>query len=787
MRSAPLLFLATVLPLAASLGCAPGPAETDGEYATEKKGVVCAHTAADPTQVLNRLLHDRPGALDSNGNAILTNFTAWPSYDPDSNSATIDPKVIAARTDAKDARANLASRFGDCSGKVETHLAKSKPNVYVYFTGYGGPNQNNSVIDQDALIKWINDRDPKGLIFSINWNCAGSADKWCSENAKTLSVSTTSPEYQSMAQSLNAFGAEQLLGVVESASQQQLGYDSALSHSMQLAAQLIDQILVADKGPGNKSLLGNIYIAGYSMGAHAAAQLLVQDFTADDSVGYKWTRPLCENGESVCTVAGLKKVKWSLGLGLSGWSDALQRHNGFDGGALPSRDPKDIEQFRNGGLIRIRDPRYNGKLNVFNRRMDPTANSDDTFERGFGDLFYSDYNHYSHDYSLPLFLEPAFVRALDAFLESKEVEDSKEFGIIYDNAGLVDFDGCPESGGCTASTNYLAHASNRSHQQIDEIETPEVPTVDGVPHPEKTTNRAASFDGDGAQPIALQTFDQEDLRGGVELSFRPKFDTTGSGTHGLFSYGSCKGESDDLQPAAYFQDGKLVFETSWQGKNYQATVDLAEKKIESGSWTHLAFTWELPVVSLTVPHSSAAEAEASKAVMGADVQKYQAALVLANGLRKPLPTTYKRQQGKGTMRIFVNGELAAEGDLGAEDSARDCLPASEVLSKNSYDVNGVTYPAWGPYASYDAAHGDIVSLGGSQTIGTKCKAYRVRNEEAFFGCAKSEGVNAQGDMDDITLVWGPGRTDYDNVVKGTGAPAIWPIGPSYTSKAFKAK
>jgi len=150
MRSAPLLFLATVLPLAASLGCAPGPAETDGEYATEKKGVVCAHTAADPTQVLNRLLHDRPGALDSNGNAILTNFTAWPSYDPDSNSATIDPKVIAARTDAKDARANLASRFGDCSGKVETHLAKSKPNVYVYFTGYGGPNQNNSVIQTKA-------------------------------------------------------------------------------------------------------------------------------------------------------------------------------------------------------------------------------------------------------------------------------------------------------------------------------------------------------------------------------------------------------------------------------------------------------------------------------------------------------------------------------------------------------------------------------------------------------------------------------------------------------------
>jgi hypothetical protein len=71
-----------------------------------------------------------------------------------------------------------------------------------------------------------------------------------------------------------------------------------------------------------------------------------------------------------------------------------------------------------------------------------------------------------------------------------------------------------------------------------------------------------------------------------------------------------------------------------------------------------------------------------------------------------------------------------------------------------------------------------------QTLpGTICKAYRIRNTQAFFGCAKSEGVTAQGDMDDIVLVWGPGRSTYDNVA-ASGAPKLWSIGASYTAEPF---
>ena len=52
-------------------------------------------------------------------------------------------------------------------------------------------------------------------------------------------------------------------------------------------------------------------------------------------------------------------------------------------------------------------------------------------------------------------------------------------------------------------------------------------------------------------------------------------------------------------------------------------------------------------------------------------------------------------------------------------------------------MNGAPYPTFIPYASYDqSAASDQVSLGG-QPIGKSCKAFKIRNTSAYFGCAKS--------------------------------------------------
>lgn len=764
MRLARLSVGALSLLFGACIGDGTG---SDTGFATE--GVVCQNPAAYPNAVLDATLRDVPGALDGDGHAILTNFTAWPVYDPGSPTATIDSEVLKTRSDPEDARNNIASRFGsECESRVGEHLRDAKPNVYIYFTGFGGADQNNSQIDEAAILRWINERDPGGLIFSINWNCAASEDSWCKENTQRLTVTQEAPEYRAMTQALQTLvpqAAPQLLQVIGGMAQQQQGYDSALSHSMFLAARLIDQLLVADSG----ARIGDISILGYSMGAHAAAQLLIQDFTSDDSKGYKWTKPQCPNGAAVCTVAELKKVKWSLAMGLSGWSHALQSYNDFDAQGVPHRDAADRAQYQNGGLYRVRDSAYRGKLNVLNRRMDPTSNSDDTFQRGFNDILFGDYNHYSHDYSLPLFIQAGFRRVLDAFLEGDDVEDLPEIGIVYDAGGLVDFDDCPAEGSCKAGTNYLAHKVNRSHQTLGIPVTPEVSTVDGVPHRDRSKNRAVSFKESG-NAVAIRTFDQEDLRGGVELYFRPRFDPTSGGLHGLFSYGSCSGSSEDLMPEAYVEDGRLVFGMSYQGTRYEVEVEASQLKQDQ--WTHLAFTWELPVESIS--HPATAEG----------LQAYQAALAMAAGLRKALPTTYKQQKGQGSLRIYLNAELAGEAPLGTSTSTRACLKAEEVLSTESYKVGNATYPPYMPYARYDQQLGDMVALSQNQVLGTKCKAYRVRNTLAHFGCARSDEVTAEGDMDDILIVYGPGRTDYANV-SSTGEPINWPLGVEYDATPLR--
>ncbi len=751
------------------------------------ESAVCLQQAAYPNTVFAQALEDSPGAVGPGGEPIIANYTAWPIYDPGGQSARMDAEVTRRIEDPEEALANIASRFGDCSGDVAAHINEAKPNVYIYFTGFGGADQNNSLLDEGAVLRWINERDPNALIFSINWNCGASNDSFCFDNVEALAAGPDAEHVASMNRAIDVIVpqiasadlAAQLKASIAGFGQQQSGYDSAHSHSMVLAAQLIDQLLVADQGPDGESRLGDIRIAGYSMGAHSAAQVLVQDFTGNGG-GYEWSARGCADGGNSCTVAELDKVKWSLSMGLSGWSHALRSHNGLDGGE--ARNEADRDQFQNGGLFRVSDPAYDGKLVVLNRRMDPTSNSDDTFQRGFNDIFYADYNHYSHDYSLPLFIDAGLRRALDAYLESDSMKAAEEIGIIYDNASKVDFDECVEGESCAARTGYLAHEVNRSHQFLD-IPRVDVRTTDGVEHPEKVRNVAAAMPG-GSDPITLRTFEQEDLRGGVELYHRPQFDVAGEGLHGIFSYGSCEGTAEELMPEAFIQDGSLEFDMMYQDQSYSVSVDAASVGIREGEWAHLAFTWELPVESLTVPHDSAGDLANALPGMAEDLQEHQVALVLATGLTKPLPTTYKRQVGEGTLTIYVNGNAVAEAPLGTPTSQRECLSAADVLSTQGYDVNGVEYPPFNPYAGYDAQRGDVVAFSADQVLGTKCKAYKVRNTEVFFGCAGDEVSNADADMDDLTLVWGPGRTEYQDVDHNTGAPALWPLGVDYDAEAL---
>ncbi len=515
MRAARLTLSAVACLAALSAACATTAdddvAEAEGALG---EGTVCTHPVALPNRPLADILRasGAQNELYAHDDPVIANATAWPTYDVTSASAKYDPGIVRARQDPEDARANLASRFGDCAPRVKQHLETRKPNVYVYFTGYAGPSQNNSLVDEGAILRWINQRDPKALVFSINWSCADSHDGFCKENAARLEVSSASPEYRYLTTTTRSLGTVTSLLVdqmIKKVRDNQEGYNTALSHSMQLAALLVDQLLVADDG----GRLGDIRFVGYSMGAHAASQLLVQDFAGDGS-GFHWTRRgQCDDGGDACTVAHLRKVKWALGLGLPGWSEAEQRYNEIDGQGVSRRDPAAFVQYRNGGLVRIADHRFNGKMKAFNRRMDPTANADDVYLRGFGDLLLADYNHYGHDYSMPLFVDGSFVRALDAFLESPDVRDNAEVGVVHDNAGRVDFDDCPASGPCEARTGYLAHAENRSHDRIGIPRTVPVPTTDGVRHPEKAAGRAVTFAAPGAEPIELRTFDQEDLRG----------------------------------------------------------------------------------------------------------------------------------------------------------------------------------------------------------------------------------------------------------------------------------
>jgi hypothetical protein len=97
------------------------------------ESAVCLQQSTRGDVILAAQLADIPGALDQGGIPVIANYTAWPVYDPSTQTAQIDPQVVRQISDPEEARANLAARYGDCSDDVEDHLTTAKPNIYIYF------------------------------------------------------------------------------------------------------------------------------------------------------------------------------------------------------------------------------------------------------------------------------------------------------------------------------------------------------------------------------------------------------------------------------------------------------------------------------------------------------------------------------------------------------------------------------------------------------------------------------------------------------------------------------
>lgn len=686
------------------------------------------------------------------------------------------------------ARKNIADLLRTNPNCDPDAFVAKQPNIYIYFTGFGGAVADNSVTDEGEIFRWINARDPNSLIVTIGWKC--DAEKaagydWCARFTQSLVPNENHPGLVNLKRALSIGvpqgGGQQIYGQMRDAliGNQSTGYDYALGSALSMATILVNQILTAD--------LGRIHFLGYSMGAHAAADILNVDYSLGKGPkGFKWTSPnVCESGSETCTIAELKKVKWSLAMGTPGWSHALRLGlNKIDSNGVMARDKNDYDQYENGGLLRIRHPDYKSKLNVFNRRKDPTSISDDTLQRGFNDIMFGDYNHMSHDYTRPAFRNQGFLRMLDAFLEAKNPADQKEIGIMWDNGATVEFDECSPGSTCKADTYFTAHYMNRSHANLANMKTiAPVAVTAGVPKKDRDVNLAAKLTA-GSTPVQVHTMDQEDLRGSVEFYYKPDGDLK-AGERGLFSYGTCEGSSEDLMPRASVKDGVLTFSTQYQGKVYSVSTNLGSGF--NGKWTHLAFSWELPTPSLVTSPLGKTDAEfgatISKPEFLKNFQKHQLALLMAAGLTKAPPTTYREQRGEGTLKIYVNGKMAAAAPLGTASSVRECLPASKVLVGPNYTTGSTDqmYPPYLPYAGYDLAKGDMVSFG--QPMGTKCKGFAIRNPVVNFGCSGSSEVTANGAMDDIWIIFGRGRTAFENV-GSNGQPVNWPVGVEYSSQPF---
>jgi hypothetical protein len=229
-------------------------------------------------------------------------------------------------------RQKILSRFADSS--------RPAPRVYIFFTGLypGLESQSNRKTDAAEVLKWMHERDPGALIFSMNWHCKAAQDEgypWCDKNAKDISIPPTHPAIKNISRSLRVLGNKNISeeqiqsGLVG----QQQSFTRALSSSVDTATHLVNVLLTAG--------VTQIRVAGWSMGANAASDFMLANFNAPPArAGFTWTKPgVCDDGSQTCTVAHLKSLKWVLSMGAPGWSHALRDvYNNFSSDGRTGRD-----------------------------------------------------------------------------------------------------------------------------------------------------------------------------------------------------------------------------------------------------------------------------------------------------------------------------------------------------------------------------------------------------------------------------------------------------------------
>lgn len=716
-------------------------------------------------------------------------------------------KILNAPTSADDSIDLIAGLFNpNCAAAVKTRIKtglNSQPvDIYLYFPGYGGEVQPNNTVSDHHIIRWLNERDPNSIVIAIGWNCAAAeaaGHDFCRKRATVINdLSVNDPVFKLLSQSTGDFlsggNGQAAAGAIKAQTASNGGYNRSLGYALEAGIKLVDHLLMASQS----GKIGKIHSVGYSGGAHMVADILREDLPADgalpkdDNPGVTWTTPkVCKDGSNQCRLSEINQYGWSLAFGLSGWSHAMQTYNQLDAKGDPSASAaKRRVDYKNGGFIVPDHNDYNRKLRVVNRRMDPTGNADDQLQRGFNDILLSDYNHVSHDYSLPMLGHKTLVQALDAWLDASRAKSVLELGIIADLAADVNFDECRGTS-CQPLTQYLAHQSNRQHRVIHIYQSPSnARLTDGIPTPGSAENKAVDLRDATAEPLILSTFDQEDLRGAVEFWYRPQ---TMTGKRSLFSYAKCGAKNGELQPRAYIDGTNLIFENFYRDtpdspvKTYKASVNMTSnswaKMFKQNEWVHLAFSWELPVrpIKPTANPNDADELMENKAMHDKKGRSpvFQVAnpiLAFPAGLKNNQPSSYLYQKGAGRLRIHVNGKQASNVAFGKETSARECLFAKDVVSRETYFA---AYPAYIPYNKYDE-NTDTTALN-AQISGQLCKAYKVLNTPVSMGCALDPEVTAGGDMDLIRIVFGEGRKTFGDV-SGSGNLTMWDVGKSYTSK-----
>jgi hypothetical protein len=691
------------------------------------------------------------GAGAGVGQSVVCKVQATPDGSQISNYGWIGKSVVTHMTppnDADHAATTMANFFDpSCQPAMKDYILTKKPNLYIYVTGFGGAEQENRLVAQPEVLKWIEKKDPGALVISISWSCDGIAAQfpWCKKKAAELTAEQKrrDPEiYKKFGSALNFTGSGgQAPAILEAqGGQSQTAYNEALYAAIYSSAHIINLAQVIG--------LGGVYAVGYSMGAHAAADLLVSDFD------FAWSK----SGQKT-SVANLEIFKGSLALGLAGWSDAMFRYS-------EKFTPKKFGQYLNGGLLRIEDPIYNNKLVVLNRRSDPTSSATDAVQRGLNDVFFADYNYYAHDYSMPLFNNPGLLKTLEDFINNPRAKSAEELGIVWDSSAFLEFDDCAIPGPCSPSTNFMVKKSFRRPPGQIALGTP-VNITDGFSTTPGVTGTAVDFRGSQSKPLTINSMDQQDLRGAVELHFRPDFSVSNNQElRHLFSYGRCTDKtshSNELEPIVVIKGQEIIFQIAYLGKLYELREPLQNLSLREKQWTHLSFYWDLPV-SLIESNQT-------------NIQKFKTPLGLATGMRFPPPTSYLEQKGIGEFGIVVNGdyEKRLSRKLGEQNARRDCLEIDEVLRGGSYEsgLGDGTYDPHIPYSRYSqptGGTGDSVNAAG--VTGQRCKAFRIRNLPVNFGC--SFGTQSpDSSMDNIVLINGQPRVKFDNIDRDTGALKSW--------------